>query len=123
MKDFSLKLHTQGKFCLKIKPALEHFNNWECLGTKEFLERKCALIMYRCQKIWDLTVEVKWFHYFLQVHALNELSIRRADHRCPLEKQKTGRNPWKETISKVLLIDSWWLQVSPLVERSKHSCF
>lgn len=46
MKDFLLKLHTQGKYSLKIKLALEHFNNWMYLATAKLLEQKYALIMH-----------------------------------------------------------------------------
>lgn len=71
MKNFSLKLHTQGKQCLKMKPALEHLNNQKYLATKKFTQLKCALTMDKRQKIQDLTIELKWFHC-LEVNALNE---------------------------------------------------
>lgn len=74
MKDFLLKLHAQGKYSLKIKLALEHFNNWMYLATAKLLEQKYALIMHRHQEIRDLAAEVKWIHSFLQIHALNESS-------------------------------------------------
>lgn len=63
------------------------------VATEELLEQKGSLLMHRPQKIEDLPVEVTWFHYFPEAHALSESSHFEGRPQMSFEKQETGRNP------------------------------